>query len=189
MATKLRWTSADLAHFPDDGRRREIIDGELYVSRQPDWQHQVICTRLGGWLDAWSVATGLGLAAAAPGLIFAEDDDVAPDLVWISLARLTAILQGGKLHGAPELAIEVLSPGTSNQQRDRETKRKLYARRGVDEYWIVDWQNRTVDIYRRDGADLTMAETLEADQALTSPLLPGWTAPLDRLFSGLPATG
>jgi Uma2 family endonuclease len=189
MATKARWTSAVLAHLPDDGHRLEIIDGDLYVSRQPDWHHQVVCTRLGGWLDAWSMETGIGLAAAAPGLIFAEDDDVVADLVWLSHARLAVILQGGKLHGAPELAIEVLSPGSSNQQRDRETKRKLYARRGVDEYWIVDWQSQTVDIYRRDGVDLARVATLTTGQSLASPLLPGFAAPLDRLFAERPSTG
>jgi Uma2 family endonuclease len=149
----------------------------------------VVCTRLGGRLDAWSVETGAGLAAGAPGLIFAEDDDVAPDLVWISQARLAAFLRGGKLHGAPELVVEVLSPGATNRERDRGTKRKLYARRGVDEYWIVDWERWTVTVYRRAGADLALVATLGAGSTLTSPLLPRWALPLDQLFAGLPPAG
>jgi Uma2 family endonuclease len=187
MATALRWTSADLANFPDDGKRREIIDGELYVSKQPNWYHQVICIRIGGLLDAWSMPTQAGQAAVAPGLIFADDDDVAPDVVWASRERLAAILAGGKLHAAPELVIEVLSPGKKNIDRDRETKLKLYTRRGVAEYWIVDWPRHSIDLYRRDGELLTLAARLRPGDMLSSPLLPGFSAPLDQVFAGVPA--
>jgi Uma2 family endonuclease len=186
MSTTLRWTSADLEHFPDDGRRREIIDGELYVSKQPNWYHQVICTRLGGLLDAWSALNQSGAAAGAPGVIFAEDDDVAPDVVWVSQARLAAILAGGKLHAAPELVVEVLSPGKKNERRDRETKLKLYARRGVEEYWIVDWPRHAIDLFRRDGELLVAAAALGPGDTLASPLLPGFAVPLTRVFAGVP---
>lgn len=186
MSTLLRWTSADLEHFPDDGKRREIIDGELYVSKQPDWHHQVVCGRINGPLDAWSLATDAGMAAVAPSLIFAEDDDVVPDVVWASRARLAAILAGGKLHGAPELVVEVLSPGKRNIARDRETKLKLYARRGVEEYWIVDWPRHAVEVFRRAGTLLAPAATLRLGETLTSPLLPGFALPLERLFAGIP---
>jgi hypothetical protein len=47
-STAVRWTSADLATFPNDGKRREIIDGALYVSKQPNWYHQAVCMRIGG---------------------------------------------------------------------------------------------------------------------------------------------
>lgn len=110
--------------MPDDGKRYEIIDGKLYVSKQPNWYHQIACTRLGRFLDAWSEQSGLGVANAAPGLIFADDDDVAPDVVWISHERLATALQEGKLYAAPEIVIEVLSPGHANERRDRETKLK-----------------------------------------------------------------
>ncbi len=186
MATLLRWTSADLEHFPDDGKRREIIDGDLFVSKQPDWYHQAVCGRISGLLDAWGMPTSAGMAAVAPGLIFADDDDVAPDVVWASTGRLAAILHGGKLYGAPELVVEVLSPGTKNLQRDRETKLKLYARRGVDEYWIVNWPHHTIEIYRRVDDILAAVATLRRGDTLTSPLLPGFTAPIERLFAGIP---
>src|SRR5215470_2317473 len=93
----IRFTSADLETFPDDGKRREIIDGELYVSKQPNWYHQTVCGRIFAALDDWSVATGAGGASVAPGLIFAEDDDVAPDVVWASATRLATDLAKGKL--------------------------------------------------------------------------------------------
>lgn len=186
LSSAVRWTSADLAGFPDDGKRREIIDGELYVSKQPNWYHQTVSGRLFAVLDEWSVRTAGGGASIAPGLIFADDEDVAPDVVWASTARLTADLAHGKLYAAPELAVEVLSPGAANIRRDRETKRKLYTRRGVAEYWIIDWPRRSVEVYTRVGDELTRTRTLTDRDTLTSALLPGFAAPLDRIFVGLP---
>ncbi|MCU0490291.1 MAG: Uma2 family endonuclease [Chloroflexaceae bacterium] len=182
MSAELRFTSADLALMPDDGKRYEIIAGELHVSEQPCWSHQYTCSRIARFLDAWSEQSGLGMPNAAPGLIFAADDDVAPDVVWISNERLSSALQGGKLHAAPELAVEVLSPGSANEQRDRDTKRKLYARRGVQEYWIVYWQLQQVEVYRREQATLTLMETLLSSDTLTSSLLPGFACAVARLF-------
>ena len=187
MTSKLRWTSKDLESFPDnDGKRYEIIDGELYVSRQPHYNHQYVCNELAYFLTAWSKQTALGQVSGAPGLIFAEDDDVAPDLVWTSHSRLRTILQAdGKLHAAPELVIEILSPGKTNETRDREAKLKLYSRRGVSEYWIVDWIGRRIEVYRRENAQLNLVATLLESDTLTSPLLPGFVCPLMELFKGI----
>jgi Uma2 family endonuclease len=112
-----------------------------------------------------------------------DDDDVAPDVVWISRQRLAVSLQpDGKLHDAPELTIEVLSPGGTNEKRDREIKLKLYSRRGVSEYWIVDWQKRRLDVYRREQAVLALAATLYETDVLESPLLPGFHCQISQLF-------
>ena len=86
----------------------------------------------------------------------------------------------------PELVVEVLSPGPKNIQRDRRTKLKLYARRGVDEYWIVDWLRRIIDVYRLGGTTLAHVATLTESDTLTSPLMPGMDMPLARIFVGLP---
>lgn len=183
MSTALRWTSADLAALPDDGKRYEIIDGELYISRQPHWHHQQACGRIFAALDAWSRQTGVGETNLAPGVIFADDDDVAPDVVWISQARCTTALgPEGHLHAAPELVVEVLSPGSANERRDREVKRKLYSRRGVLEYWIVDWRTRHMEIYRREQLALRLVATLYPADTLTSPLLPGFACQVAALF-------
>src|SRR5262245_22634226 len=127
--TSVRWTIEDLEHLPDsNGTRYEIIDGKLYMSKQPHWHHQKTCSSLNGFLFIWDRESGLGEVVEAPGIIFSRDDAVAPDLVWVSKPRLTAILgEDGKLHGAPELVIEVLSPGADNERRDKESKRKLYS--------------------------------------------------------------
>lgn len=182
MRTVLRWTSADLTVLPDDGKRYEIIDGELYMSRQPHWHHQRACVKLCAALEAWSMQTGAGEVNLAPGVIFAEDDDVAPDVVWISQARrATALGADGHLHAAPELVVEVLSPGSTNERRDREAKLKLYSHRGVLEYWIVDWRAQQVEVYRREDLALRLVATLYSTDALQSPLLPGFACQVATL--------
>lgn len=184
--TTLRWTSADLDAFPDNGKRYEIIDGELYVSKQPHWHHQKSCTNILLLLDRWSVRTGLGMANMAPGLIFTDDNDVAPDVVWISNERMkTALEADGKLHAAPELVVEVVSRGFENERRDREIKLKLYSRRGVSEYWIVDWWNEKIEVFRRENAELKLVATLFSDDVLTSPLLPEFSCQVAEIFAGV----
>jgi Uma2 family endonuclease len=78
--------------------------------------------------------------------------------------------------------VEVLSPGDLNEQRDKEFKLKLYSRYGVQEYWIVNWQLRTVAIYRRTEAQLQLVSTLLVGDTLTSPLLPGFSASVAAIF-------
>lgn len=185
MHPALRFTIADLEALSErrDDTRYEVIDGELFVSTQPHWEHQYACARLLAALLAWSDRTELGEATLAPGLIFSSEDAVAPDLVWVSYERLGQGLgDDGKLHVAPELVVEVLSPGATNERRDREAKLKLYAREGVEEYWIVDWQTRTVEVYRRAGDILQKMAALTDADTVTSPLLPGFSHPVASLW-------
>ena len=180
MSTRPRYTSKDLELLPRrEGWRYEIVDGELYVSTQPHWHHQYACSRVDHALQSWNDRTGLGLASSAPSLIFSPDDDVAPDLVWISRDRLAGLLdQAGHLRGAPELVVEVLSPGRANEQRDRDKKLQLYSRQGIEEYWIGDWRTRTGEVYRQRSGALDLDRTLAGDTSLTSPLLPGFACPI-----------
>ncbi len=181
-----RFTSADLAAFPDnDGKRYEIIDGELFVSKQPHRHHQDVCFQAASKLQQAS-SRGEGRAYIAPGVIFADDDDVAPDIIWISSARVSAFGPDGHLHGAPELIVEVLSPGKANERRDKEAKLDLYSRRGVSEYWIVDWRARLVEIFRRKDSGLVKVATLTESDTLTTPLLPALSCRVAELFMGIP---
>ena len=185
MSRAVRFTTADLEALPDrlDDTRYELIDGELLVAKQPPWGHQFASLALGAALLAWSRQTRRGIANTAPGIIFSPEDDVAPDVIWISRERRAQGLRpDGKLYAAPELVVEVLSPGSTNERRDRELKLKLYAREGVDEYWLLDWRARTVAVYRRAGDDLQLAQTLTDADALSSPLLPGFAYPVSELW-------
>jgi Uma2 family endonuclease len=183
-----RWTVADVDRLPEDETKRfEIIDGQLVVSCPTHWCHQRVCMELMVPIGLWSHQTNAGVTVPAPGIIFADDEAVAPDVVWISHERLAIALQpDGKLHAAPELVAEVLSLGLSEEWRDREAKLKLYSRRGVREYWIVDWQRRQVETFRRVDAALQMHATLLEGDVLESVLLPGFALSIDELFVQVP---
>ena len=184
MTTSLRWTSSDLDALPDkEGTRYEIIDGELYMSKQPHYHHQYVCYEIARQLGNWSIQSGAGRVIPAPGVIFSEANDVAPDVVWLSDQRLAVALgEDGHFHDAPELIIEVLSPGFANEKRDRVAKLQLYSRRGVDEYWIIDWRSRSVEVYRRENAALQLIATLNEAETLQTPLLPGFSSLVSTLF-------
>ena len=187
MASTLHWKSADLDALPDDGKRYEIIAGELFVSKQPHFYHQDLCGKIYLLLENWNARRRLGKTIFAPGLILADDDDVVPDVAWLSNERLEAALgEDGKLHSAPDLVIEVLSPGPTNERRDREAKLKLYSRRGVLEYWIFDWQTHSIEVYRQQQEELAQSAILVNRDTLASPLLTGFSAQVDDLFASLP---
>jgi Uma2 family endonuclease len=184
MSVQRRYTSADLEAMPyDEWHRYEIIDGELFVSSAPSWNHNRAANQLMRALENWDDAHGLGEACLVPGVIFADDDNVIPDLVWVSREKLERGLDAaGHLTVAPDIVVEVLSPGSDNARRDRVAKFGLYARQGVQEYWLVDPARRIVEVFRHDGRTLELVASLSGDDALTSPLLPGFACPLRRLW-------
>lgn len=180
------WTSQDLETLPDDGKRYEIIEGELYITEIPHLNHQAVCGSIAFLLEQYNVQTHAGITVFAPGIIFPEDDDVAPDVVWISRERLaTALWPDGNLHSAPELVVEVLSPGEINERRDRETKLKLYSRRGALEYWIVNWRTRQIEIYRREEMALQQVGIVYENDTLQSSYLPGFRCQVREVFDDI----
>lgn len=182
-----RWTLADLEALPDDGgwTRYEIIDGELLIVHALDDVHQEICGCCHGLLWVWNRDAQLGKVLFGPGLIFADDDNCIPDVVWVSHERYAEIWQASdrKMHGGPELVVEVLSPGAENERRDREAKLALYSRHGVDEYWLLDPAALTVSVFRRAGNALALTAVPGQDDTLTSPVLPGFSVLVARLFA------
>ncbi|NJN20087.1 MAG: Uma2 family endonuclease [Leptolyngbya sp. RL_3_1] len=181
---QVRWTVRDLEVLPQsEGTRYELINGELFVTRSPHRKHQQISGKIFAVLDAWSEESGLGESILAPGIIPSDADNVIPDVVWVSTARLVQLEDdAGHLTGFPELIVEVISPGEVNIRRDREAKLKLYSIQGVQEYWIVDRFTQRLEVYRRGQGQLGLVATLLADDQLTSPLLPGLSSPIRRFF-------
>ena len=181
------WTLPDLELLPDDGSRYEIVDGELYVSKQPDMQHQIVCGNIFFQLKSWSNQTQTGIAIYEPGIIFTNDNAVVPDVVWISNERFSTALQpDGKFHSCPELVVEALSPGLENERRDREIKLRLYSRRGAKEYWVVNWQERSIEVYQRQDGVLELIKTLDETDTLQSPLLPEFKCSVGQFFITIP---
>ncbi len=181
---RVTWTTADLALFPEDDNHYEIIDGELFVTRAPNWKHQKAATRISTALDTWSEMSQLGEVVQTPGVIFSDANNVIPDVVWVSNARLaTSLDEAGHLTAAPELVVECLSYGGDNEARDRRLKLKLYSMQGVLVYWIIDWKREQVEVYERDGNQLGLRETLRSGDQLACGLLPGFAVAVVRLFA------
>ncbi len=175
-------TYEDLLLLPEDGLRHEIIDGEHYVNASPITKHQRVSYRLilaiGNYLEEHQV----GVLFHAPfDVVFSRYDVVEPDLIFISNER-REILTTKNIQGSPDLLIEILSD--SNRKYDEVTKRALYERTGVPEYWIIDPVADDVRIFRRNASGrYERAVELSGDDTLTSPLFPGLEIRLDRIFA------
>ena len=185
VANPIRWTVQDLEGMPDDWgwKRYEIINGELLVTRAPHAFHQDAASKLNIQLGIWSAASGLGRAIQTPGVIFTDIDAVIPDIVWASKERIeNGIDDAGHFVVAPELIVEILSAGTTNHERDKKFKLKLYSLHGVQEYWIVNWRLKEIEVYRRENTNLQKVSTLGVDDKLVSPLLPGFNCAVSGLF-------
>jgi Uma2 family endonuclease len=150
-----------------DEPRCELIFGRLYMSPAPSALHQVVCAMLFRAIDARAAALG-GEALFAPiDVALAEHSVVQPDLVYLSPARRHLVQD--RIEGAPDLVIEVLSPGS--ERRDRGAKTRLYADGGVREYWIVDPVARTFDFLV--GADGRFRVALAEDDTYVSATVDG----------------
>ena len=179
----VKFTYEDFVHFPDDGKRHELIDGEHYVTPSPNTKHQRIAWNLTVELGSYLKHHPTGEAFAAPfDVVFSDLDVVEPDLFYISHER-SGVVTDTHVRGAPDLVVEILSPGT--RKTDEVKKRKLYERSGVREYWIVDPELDTIKLYRQvAGAFARAAElSVENGDALTTPLLPDWSVALAHVFA------
>ena len=180
-----RLTYDDFLLFPDDGRRHEIIDGEHYVTPSPNLRHQRLVGRLflsiGNYLAAHPGAGQLFLAPLD--VVLSYHDVVEPDLLFVA-GDQSAIMTEENIQGPPALVIEVISKST--RKKDAQTKRRLFERTGVREYWLVDPELDLVQVLRAspDGKLVRVEElTAEDDAILTTPLLAGWQLTMRALFA------
>jgi Uma2 family endonuclease len=179
MPIDIRLTYEDFCLLPNNGKRYEIIDGELFVTPSPLRRHQRALANLLYYLTEYVKKHALGEVYPAPfDVVFSSYDVVEPDILYVSKAR-AAVVTEKNIQGAPDLVVEVLSESTA--QIDRTTKLKLYARYGVAEYWVIDPATYSVEIYRLVPGGYDLAGQLDSTQSLASPLFPGFTLPLTRL--------
>lgn len=179
----VRLTYDDFLLFPDDGKRHELIDGVHYVTPSPVLRHQRLLGRLYLSIAEYlRPQPALGEVLLSPlDIVFSKWDVVEPDLMFIG-GDQPHILTEKNIVGAPALVVEILSPST--RKRDQTLKLRLFEQHGVVEYWMIDPDRDTVTVNRRiSGASFTRLDPLGVDDVLSTPLLPGWTLPLDRLFA------
>ncbi|MGB7220685.1 MAG: Uma2 family endonuclease [Vicinamibacterales bacterium] len=166
-----RVSYADLERWPEDGRRYELYDGEVYVVPSPLPLHQVVSARLYDVLRDYVQSHG-GIVLYAPLDIALTDYDVVqPDLLLFTRERQRLIELRKVTRHPPDLAIEILSPSTAGNDRGR--KMQLLAQHGVQEYWLVDPENVRVEVYWLSEDRFLVASTATGHEPVHSPLLPG----------------
>jgi Uma2 family endonuclease len=165
------WTYEDYARLPDNGFRYEVIHGELFMSPAPTPRHQQVSFRLATHLDKYVTEKQAGEIMIAPLDVVIDyiATPVQPDVIFIRQERLD-IIGERKINGAPDLLVEVLSPGT--EQHDRQKKYKLYATAEVKEYWLVDPKSCTIEVHVLRGQAYAPLGTFGPDDTIQSELLP-----------------
>ena len=160
----MRWTYAEYARLPMSGSTRyEVIDGELAVTPSPSMRHQQVVINLAAMLHTFVRANALGRVFPGPlDVLFGEGDYLQPDLLFVRADRAHLLSERG-VEAAPDLVVEILSPPTA--QRDRGIKLDRYRHFGVAEYWIVDIDARSVEVWRL-GEGVEAPEVLESDGVL-----------------------
>jgi Uma2 family endonuclease len=181
----IRFTYDDYQSLPESmDRRYELLDGDILMVPAPTTAHQRIARNLGYLLIGICRQQGLGVIYQSPlDVVFGhgKDREVAqPDIVLISRARI-GMITPKEIQGAPDLVVEILSPGT--EDRDRGYKRTLYGRCGVREYWLVDPEQQRVEVYCQRQGELALTLTLGVGDALSSPLLADARIDLAEVFA------
>ena len=168
-----------VAQMPDDGKRYEIVDGDLVVSPSPKRRHQRAVGILLNFLIRAQQA-GCGEAYVAPfHVVFDPHNVTEPDLLFISRGRL-GIVTEDNVQGAPDLVVEVLSEST--RDRDLGAKLRLYARNGVQFYWVVDPDAQTLQSYELQAGGYREGPALSVGATLACPLFPGLDLAVGEVF-------
>jgi Uma2 family endonuclease len=173
-------TYEEFRQLPDDGKRYELIGGEVHLTPAPHTKHQYVVHNVDIALSVYVQKSSLGEVWEAPlDVRLSEDTALQPDLVFVASKRLE-IVREEFIAGAPDLVVEVLSASTA--VHDRATKLPIYAKAGVPEVWLIDSQAKTVEVLKLQGKKYFVNATLAGEQVLTFDLFPGWQLPLHDLF-------
>ena len=146
--------NSNLAYQDDawEKRREELIDGEVVMmSPRPSFNHNRVASNIFRIFDNHLYGKKCTPIADGMDLFLDEKNNFVPDFMVV--CDPDKIKQDG-VHGAPDLVIEVLSPGTTKDDRTR--KKDAYARFGIREYWLVDPISKSIEVYRADGAGLAL---------------------------------
>ena len=169
-AQRVILTYEDYAALPAEGRRYELHLGELSVTPAPSSGHQEISANLGDLIRLHVRSRGLGKALYAPlDCILSESTVVQPDLVFLETGRLSQLSDRG-IEGPPTLVVEITSP--SSRQLDRGAKLQLYARYKVPYYWIVDPEDRTIEVFVLVGGGYDLAVRASGRAPVSLPPFP-----------------
>ena len=176
---KRKYTYEDYCQLPSD-IRAEVLDGELLMCASPNTRHQRISREIEIPLCNWVEEIGLGEVLDAPmDVVLSQHDVVQPDILFISRSQLKIITEKN-IQGAPDLVVEILSPG--DEQRDTVRKKAIYEKYGVKEYWIVDTMAETMAVFGLEGRKLKEKAVYHCGEVLESAVLPDFSLSLEEVF-------
>lgn len=174
------WTYDDYAALPNDGNRYEIVEGVLYMSPAPSIIHQKIVGRIFYYLFTHVELEGLGTVITSPvDVVLSRFDTLQPDVLVILNAGQEK-LQESRIAGAPDLVVEVASPGSAINDRNR--KYRVYARTGVKEYWIVDPGTRSIEVLILENGDYRSLGVFREKATLPSQIVPEFPVQVKQFF-------
>ena len=177
-----RWSFDELHDSIEETTQpHELWDGELIMSPAPSFFHQLLVGRLYRAVAQWVEPRKLGQVVMAPlDMVLTQHHVTQPDVLFIANERRAIIRD--HVQGAADIVAEVMSPGS--RRRDRIDKRDLYEQHGVREYWIVDPDAQTVEVFFLEGAQYALVGRWRPGESATSRLLPGMTVSVQWLFTG-----
>ena len=163
-----------------EGAPYQLIGGELILTPAPSIYHQIISGKLEFQLRAFVTEQNLGLILDAPvDVCLGETETFQPDILFIAKERMD-IVEPARINGAPDLVVEILSPATAYY--DLRKKFKVYERYGVKEYWIVDPEDKSVQVFIHQDGKLVLDQEKGAADEVSSRLLAGFTVRLVSIF-------
>ncbi len=178
--TTRKMTYDEYCLLPEDRNQYELFDGELVMTPSPSREHQRIAGRLFARLLDYVEKNGLGEAYISPlDSIFDPYTVLQPDILFVSKERLAEVGRE-RIEGAPDLVVEVLSPSTFH--KDLRRKMTVYSRFGVQEYWIVDPETQSIELYTRTAEGLRLARRFSTGETFESPLISGFRLEVASLF-------
>jgi Uma2 family endonuclease len=179
VRAKIKFTYKDYLQLPED-KRYELIEGEFLMVPSPIPAHQDVLQNLFRVLDVHIRNQDLGKVYLAPlDVILSEESVLQPDLLFISKERLHIITERN-IQGAPDLVIEILSPSTA--ERDKGLKQKLYAKFGIQEYWLVDPDKKVIEVMSLGEGGFESTGVYQEEATLDSPLLKGISMDVREVF-------
>jgi Uma2 family endonuclease len=175
-------TVHDYMAMPDGPPYYQLIDGDLHMSPSPNWRHQEIAGNIYRKIAAYLDKHHIGRVFIAPlDVCLSEIDVYQPDVLYFSNQR-KKILGERCIEGAPDFIVEVLSDSTA--RLDKGHKRKIYARTGVQELWLIDANLKEIAIFDLKRSLEIPVATYRARQKFTSAIFPGLKFSCSEIFEG-----